>query len=107
MGLRYDDLRLCWCSGLLLWSCWIVPPGWYRGNCGCTSSLGLGGSSVRVGGSCGGGMMELKHVGCVERFLHRLDSARRRFSFCFDVLMAVLRMTLCVLPFWRSIDLPM
>lgn len=64
---------------------------------------------MRVGDSCGGGMVELRHVGCVERFLHRLGSVRRRFSFCFDVLMAALRMIRCVLPFgisWVDLWLP-
>jgi hypothetical protein len=42
--------------------------GWCRGSCGCTSSLGLGGSLVRVGGSCDG-WMRLRRSGSVERCL--------------------------------------
>lgn len=103
MGLRCGGLRLCWCSGLLLLLCLRVRLGWCRGRSGCTSSLDLGGSLVRLGsGNCGGGMAGLRRVGFVERFLHRLGSVRRRFSFCFVELMAVLNMILCVWPFWRS-----
>jgi hypothetical protein len=57
---------------------------------------------VRVGGSCGG-WMGLRRAGSVERCLRRLGSIRRRFSFCFVVLMGVLRMILCGLPFWMPV----
>ena len=73
--------------------------GWCRGSCDCTSNLGLGGSLVRVGGSCGG-WMGLRRAGSVERHLRRLGSVRHQFSFCFVVLMGVLRMILCEWPFW-------
>lgn len=53
---------------------------------------------MRVGGSCDG-WMGLRRAGSVERCLRRLGSVRRRFSFCFVVLMGVLRMILCGLPF--------
>ena len=50
-------------------------------------------------GSCGGGL-GLRRAGSVERCLRRLGSAGRRFSFCFGVRRAVLRMILRV-PFWN------